>query len=93
MIVEQKITVTVKVYYNFQEFMDREENRVRAYMGMHGWKETSGFCANELYKGVEIESCDAFQKVFHNLEEMKCELQEIEILFNRDGDGEIGGAV
>ena len=90
MIVEQKITVTVKVYYNFQEFMDREENRVRAYMGMHGWKETSGFCANELYKGVEIESCDVLQKVFHNLEEMKCELQEIEILFNRDGDGEIG---
>lgn len=93
MIVEQKITVTVKVYYNFQEFMDREENRVRAYMGMHGWKETSGFCANKLYKGVEIKSCDVFQKVFHNLEEMKCELQEIEILFNRDGDGEEGGAV
>ena len=88
MIVEQKITATVKIYYDFQEFMECKENKIREYMARHGWKEIGGFCANELYKGVEIESCDVFQKVFHNLDEMKCELQEIEILFNRDGDRE-----
>lgn len=82
MIVERKITATIKIYYDFQEFMDRKKNKVRAYMTRHGWKEIGGFCVSEQYKGVEIESCDFFKKWFQDLEEMKCELQEIEILFN-----------
>ena len=81
MIVEYKITAKVQIFYNFQQFINHEYNKVQAYMANHGWTDAGGFCGSEIYKNIEVKLCDVFKKEFQNPIKLKQELEEIELLF------------
>ena len=86
MILTRDFSADIRIFYDFDDmFNSRRSYAPVAYLEKHGWKELGGFCGKDDYMGYEVEGCHHYVKAFTDIDQMKSELEDIELAFHDPG--------